>query len=330
MDDLNECIARRFLTGSWIPIVCFDEYQLALNNNKQHLAELELDRNFRVTAKTDDHGTPVDLDIGLGEGQLTQEQAELVIEVKKALTVISVVFAGRSADDKQRRRQGEYVIKLHDILFAGLFPPLAPRTPCEHWKRSTMNSCPGKRPPSKIIMFGNSAFARRYPQYFFVRLHRGFDCCVASGNRSVCQYCSTHSASPGRPACTTCRTASALGSRTSIGTWLSFSLRRPVLGFADLAVLEEDRLNPTARILFVLGLTLVVGLLIYTKLVAIKVGEMGVDLHMALLLGLLCGIAERALAGAVSQRAREVVERVGGSPSVPPTQMAAQTSISTK
>ena len=57
------------------------------------------------------------------------------------------------------------------------------------------------------------------------------------------------------------------------GTWLSFSLRRVVLGFFDLANLEEDRLSPTGRLLFVVGLTWVIGLFLANGIIDIKIGS---------------------------------------------------------
>jgi hypothetical protein len=43
----------------------------------------------------------------------------------------------------------------------------------------------------------------------------------------------------------------------AIGTWLSFSIRRVELSFSQLAILEEDVLDPSVRIVFVIGLTLI-------------------------------------------------------------------------
>ena len=59
-----------------------------------------------------------------------------------------------------------------------------------------------------------------------------------------------------------------LAAGTAVGTWLSFSLRRVVLTFDDLAVLEEDRLDPGLRVLFMVGLVVVVGLLFWTGAVS--------------------------------------------------------------
>ena len=57
----------------------------------------------------------------------------------------------------------------------------------------------------------------------------------------------------------------------AVGTWLSFSIRRVILTFSDLAVLEEDRINPGFRILFMLALTTVIGLLFWTDMVTIQI-----------------------------------------------------------
>lgn len=107
-----------------------------------------------------------------------------------------------------------------------------------------------------------------------------------------------------------------LAAGTSIGTWLSFSLRRAVLSFSDLAVLEEDRLRPELRIAFMVALTLVIGLLFWTHAIAVTVGGFQSDLAAsapsAVLIGALCGIAERAMASAVTKRADDFAASVGG------------------
>lgn len=105
----------------------------------------------------------------------------------------------------------------------------------------------------------------------------------------------------------------------AIGTWLSFSIRRVVLTFADLAVLEEDRLNPGFRILFMLALTTVIGLLFWTGMVSVTVGTFTTDFTApghgttAFLIGALCGIAERSMASAVGRRAEDFAASVGSS-----------------
>jgi hypothetical protein len=95
-----------------------------------------------------------------------------------------------------------------------------------------------------------------------------------------------------------------------LGTWLSFSIRRVNLSFGDLAVLEEDLLDPSVRVIFVAGLTFTACLLFWTKAINIEIGQLKTaELAgaTALLVGLFCGIAERALATAISGRAATFV-----------------------
>jgi len=107
-----------------------------------------------------------------------------------------------------------------------------------------------------------------------------------------------------------------VASGAAIGTWLSFSLRRVVLTFDDLALLEEDRLNPGLRVIFMVALTSVVGLLFWTGAVAVDIGGLSSDFTVsgsrALLIGALCGIAERAVTTAVSKRAGDFAASIGG------------------
>jgi len=101
-----------------------------------------------------------------------------------------------------------------------------------------------------------------------------------------------------------------------LGTWLSFSIRRQQLSFWDLARLEEDSLDPSIRLLFVAGLTVVVGLLFATKAVVVTIGGFNSAFlnsgTAAVLIGCLCGIGEIGLPTAVGRRASEFVAVLGG------------------
>lgn len=99
-----------------------------------------------------------------------------------------------------------------------------------------------------------------------------------------------------------------------VGTWLSFTLRKVELGFDDLILLEPDRLNPTARIIFVVLLTCVIGGILQLQWVTVSFTQNPLTpadgFGPALLLGILCGIAERSLSGAVVSRADSMSEMV--------------------
>ncbi|MGH6897341.1 MAG: hypothetical protein ACREJ5_12485 [Geminicoccaceae bacterium] len=107
----------------------------------------------------------------------------------------------------------------------------------------------------------------------------------------------------------------------TVGAWLSFGMRKVVIGFSDLAALEEDRLDPPVRILFVCGLALILGLLFVTGAVKMQIGGFDTDfihsVSKALLIGLFCGVSEQALAGAVGRRASEFMSGVSGGPERP-------------
>ena len=106
-----------------------------------------------------------------------------------------------------------------------------------------------------------------------------------------------------------------------LGTWLSFSIRRVQLTFDDLARLEQDSLDPSIRLLFVAGLTIVVGLLLATKAIVITIGGFNSAFldsgTAAVLIGCLCGIGEMGLPTAIAQRASEFVAVLGGAKNAP-------------
>jgi hypothetical protein len=104
----------------------------------------------------------------------------------------------------------------------------------------------------------------------------------------------------------------------AMGTWLSFSIRRVNLSFSDLGILEEDLLDPSVRIVFVIGLTLTACLLFWTGVMNIQIGDLKTNAtefmgrgSIAMLVGVLFGISERALATAISGRATAFVRSIG-------------------
>jgi hypothetical protein len=91
-----------------------------------------------------------------------------------------------------------------------------------------------------------------------------------------------------------------------IGGWLSYGLRTEALTFDELTTPEEDRLEPDIRLVFVGMLTIVVGLALYLGVLEISLGSISSrDLthraSLALLIGILMGVSERALTGQVTK-----------------------------
>jgi hypothetical protein len=100
-----------------------------------------------------------------------------------------------------------------------------------------------------------------------------------------------------------------------LGTWLSFSIRRQQLTFWDLPRLEEDLLDPPIRLIFVAGLTILVGLMFTTRMIVFNIGGFNTGFlesgTLAVLIGALCGIGEVGLSGTVARRASDFMAAVG-------------------
>lgn len=96
------------------------------------------------------------------------------------------------------------------------------------------------------------------------------------------------------------------------GVWLSFGSRKTVLGFFDLHILEEDRLEPTLRLVFAGLLALLAGLLFSTKMATLTVGQLDFsefesDARLALLLGAFAGLSEKLLSQSVAKKAADML-----------------------
>jgi hypothetical protein len=96
------------------------------------------------------------------------------------------------------------------------------------------------------------------------------------------------------------------------GVWLSFGSRKTVLGFFDLHILEEDRLEPTLRLVFAGFLAIIVGLLFSAKMATVSIGELDLsgfesDVRLALLLGVGAGLSEKLLSQSVAKRAADMM-----------------------
>jgi hypothetical protein len=108
-------------------------------------------------------------------------------------------------------------------------------------------------------------------------------------------------------------------SSAAVGTWVSFAVRRLDLPFEEIALLEEESLDPPFRIVFVVALTLIVCLLFWTRAINIEIGNLRTAPDdftatgsIAIVVGMFCGLSERALATAISGRAAAFVRGVAG------------------
>lgn len=98
------------------------------------------------------------------------------------------------------------------------------------------------------------------------------------------------------------------------GAWASFASRKVALTFDDLAALEDDKLEPPLRLIFAGVLTVILVLVFCTGFAKVVIGGFDVS-HVltsgsvALLIGALAGLAEKALPAAMMQRATAFIAR---------------------
>jgi hypothetical protein len=105
----------------------------------------------------------------------------------------------------------------------------------------------------------------------------------------------------------------------AIGAWASFSVRQVQFSFDDLVMVEESSLDPPMRVLFVIVLTMATCLLFWNGAINLEIGNLKTQAEpfrqsgsIALLIGLFCGLSERALATAIAGRASAFVKGVAG------------------
>jgi hypothetical protein len=104
---------------------------------------------------------------------------------------------------------------------------------------------------------------------------------------------------------------------TMVGTWLSFGLRKPVIALSDLNSLESDMVEPPLRLIFTGLIALTISFIFLTGMVNVAIGtlksaELLVHGSTALVIGLLLGVSEQALPGALTRRASQFVSEVAG------------------
>jgi hypothetical protein len=281
-----------------------------------------------VVVRVDDEDLAYDIEFNLDDLPLNVDQEKLVNDVRRALTVVLVVLArkdkstatrmiipivssaiaAKAVRDNISSRRSDYIRKLAYIARVGLSSPGLVR-----FSNSLLESFKNDF-VSREADFIKNRYVEVLGQHalviggIFLLVYGLAD---IFGVRHGCLH--------------TYRSFLAMGAAACAGTWLSFSLRRVTLGFTDLANLDEDRLKPAMRLLFVVGLTWVIGVFLINNLVDFRIGnvplakELLTSGKIAVLLGVICGISERALASAVSRRSDDVLGTLGGQSSQSPS-----------
>jgi hypothetical protein len=97
----------------------------------------------------------------------------------------------------------------------------------------------------------------------------------------------------------------------AVGVWLSFGARTTTMTFDDLRLLEQDFLGARGRVVFAEVLTVALAVLFSAGVIVLKLGrfELSEVLSVplaAVLIGLLCGVSERALPRQLTSQSRRL------------------------
>ncbi|UYO43960.1 hypothetical protein KQX63_21720 [Rhodopseudomonas palustris] len=283
--------------------------------------------------KRDGKDVAVDLKIGVNEGlpppndTPSVEKQDLYVQIDNAMTVIGAVCrqleertpvpyrVDAIAAAKQRARSllDEYVRKLAGIAGLGLEGPHVDLA-----KKALIGL--------KLEFAGREAgrikndYVRRlgaWAALFFIGFLVAY-AAIRSGTCSVTMM-KEHAAQCPSPWWNEHKTFLLAAAGASLGTWLSFAIRRLDLPFDDLALLDEHSLDPPFRIAFVVALTLMACLLFWTGALNIEIGNLKTGSEsfkatgsVALVVGLFCGLSERALATAMSNRGAAFIAGLAG------------------
>lgn len=98
-----------------------------------------------------------------------------------------------------------------------------------------------------------------------------------------------------------------------LGIWISFGTRKTILTFEELTTIEEDRLEPSIRLIFVGSISIIFSLLFYTNALELKIGaistkQISSDAFIAIIFGVFLGLSEQVIGKKITKRATTFIE----------------------
>ncbi len=99
---------------------------------------------------------------------------------------------------------------------------------------------------------------------------------------------------------------------TMAGVWLSFGVRKLIIKFEELSVIEKDMMKPFIRLIFSLLSTLLFALFIMTGIIQVKAGSfdtsnMANDYKVPLIFGAVCGLIENRIGVRIYNQAKDAI-----------------------
>jgi hypothetical protein len=98
-----------------------------------------------------------------------------------------------------------------------------------------------------------------------------------------------------------------------VGVWLSFGARKTILTFEELITIEEDRLEPIIRLIFVGVMALMFSLLFYKEAIVLEIGKISTksistDSFIAIIFGVFLGLSEKLIGQKLTKKATSLFE----------------------
>ncbi len=255
-----------------------------------------------------DENDPTDLRLGENARELSPDQQALIVDVYRAKTVVNIVFDRRKNQSANHGKSSSvkslYLKELRDIALVAAESKVG----TEHARK-------------RLEAFQESFVAReaevvKNQHLRLLGLHcLAFGAALSTATFLIAYF--TQASTPLNP-WHPLLVVLVMAAASCVGTWLSFSLRKVSITFGDLAGLEEDRLDPIGRVLFVMLLTVLGGLVLMSGLFEVKVADTSLNFTdiegteptqqwiMAVLFGAFAGISERTLSGLVTKKADDM------------------------
>ncbi|HEY5556849.1 hypothetical protein [Acetobacterium sp.] len=94
-----------------------------------------------------------------------------------------------------------------------------------------------------------------------------------------------------------------------LGTWVSFGARKHIMTFKELSVIEDDRMNPLMRLIYIGICSIILYLFIKIGLFNISIGEMSAKDLLGtvpgqMLIGIVCGLTESKIGISIFEKAK--------------------------
>lgn len=231
------------------------------------------------------------------------EQMALYREIEEALAILMELNT-KTRRPWYDRRFGE-LVGLAEAGLTGLAAqPALARQALSAWKARIVLSEEGRVKNEYLRKLGKSALMVAVPSLLVAWLTRTLPEIVGIADRQPLGSLSTYS------------NFALLLAGCALGVWLSFGARRTAMRFEELVSPEADRLDSSNRLLLAAAATGTLGLALVNGVLDLTLGKAAAatfagDGGLALLLGILCGFAERTLGRTLGSQAEKVLPKSG-------------------